>query len=226
MSVSDGTTRKLKAACFDLDGTLVDTGPPHLEAERLALAALGIPELAPDHPVTFGAGVLPGMQMLADHYGLPSAEHVLEAYLPAWETTSATGIVPMPGAQDALETLQRLGVPTALVTSGEDEYVDMVLARFNWAEFFTHRVTLESVNNLKPHPEPYLTAAKLLELPPEQCAGIEDSASGLRSLRAAGFCSVVVQADAALRKSQPDADIALRSLTELDEKFASRLFAL
>lgn len=224
MNGSDHPTRVLKAACFDLDGTLVDTGPLHVEAERLALVALGIPEPALDHPLTFGAGILPGMEMLAEHYGIPSPEHVLEAYLPAWESAFESGLKPMPGADEVLRLLHGSGIPLALVTSGENEYVDKVLEQLEWSRYFTHRVSLESVDNLKPHPEPYLTAANLLSTPPEQCAGIEDSASGLGSLAAAGFYSVLVQSDSGSKNTELTADANLNSLLAFDETFASRLF--
>lgn len=224
MSGSGKAATDLKAACFDLDGTLIDTGPLHVEAERLALVALGTPEPASDHPVTFGAGVMPGMQMLADHYGLRSAEQVFEAYLPAWDSVFESGLKPMPGAEETLNRLHNVGVPLALVTSGEDEYVDKVLAKFSWARLFSCRVTLESVTNLKPDPEAYLTAAKLLELPPEQCVGIEDSHSGLNALRAAGLFSVFVSRNQELARTATDADIILESLDEFDDSLTARLF--
>ncbi len=219
-------SRGLKAACFDLDGTLIDTGPLHVRSERLALKSLGVDEFSPDHPVTFGAGILPGMQMLADHYGFPSAEYVLEAYLPAWETSFATGLEAMPGADAALRLIHGFEVPLALVTSGENEYVDGVLAQFGWEDLFAHRVTEESVTNLKPHPEAYLTAAQLLELSPDQCAGVEDSASGMRALDAAGLFSVLVQQDEFLRSVTPAGDVTLHSLSQLDRELASKLFDL
>lgn len=216
--------KALKAACFDLDGTLIDTGPLHAEAERLALASLGVPELAPDHPVTFGAGVMPGMQMLADHYGLPSAQHVLDAYLPAWTSVFKSGLVPMPGADEVLRLLAAAAVPLALVTSGESEYVDTVLARFGWNSLFTHRVTLESVKRLKPDPEPYLLAAQMLGVEPRSCAGFEDSASGLKALKAAGAYSIIVRPDHADRDELAGADMAISGLDRFGEPDLARLF--
>ena len=97
--------RKLRAACFDLDGTLIDTGPLHVQAEHLALKTLGIPEPAPDHPVTFGTGVMPGLETLAAHYGFDSAETVLNAYLPAWNSLFEDGLQQMPGADQVLRGL-------------------------------------------------------------------------------------------------------------------------
>ena len=110
------TDRKLRAACFDLDGTLVDTGPLHVKAEHRALAVLGIPEPAVDHPITFGAGISQGMQMLADHYDLESADRVLEAYLPAWEWLYENSLALLPGADAALRAVQAAGVPVALLS--------------------------------------------------------------------------------------------------------------
>ena len=47
-------------------------------------------------------------------------------------------------------------------------------------------VTGDAVSRGKPHPEPYLTAARHLRLAPEHCLAIEDSNTGARSAEAAG----------------------------------------
>jgi HAD superfamily hydrolase (TIGR01509 family) len=214
----------LRAACFDLDGTLVDSGLLHVRAEHAALASLGISEPAEDHPVTFGHGIMPGMQMLADHYGLPSGQHVFDAYLPAWESLFADGIASKPGADDLLRRLDVAKVPMALVTSGEREYVDKVLAQFQWNELFDQIVTLESVKRLKPDPESYLLAAKLLRLQPDKCVGFEDSPSGLASLEAAGLFAIYVSNLPAPAELNPD--LAVTSLVELDADEFSRIFTL
>ena len=45
---------------------------------------------------------------------------------------------------------------------------------------------------MKPHPEPYLTAAEKLGVQPEHCLVFEDSETGFVSARAAGMTSVGV----------------------------------
>ena len=213
-----------RAALFDLDGTLVDTEPLHLHAERAALASLGVSELAADHPRTFGAGIMPGMRMLAERYGIASGEVVLEAYLPQWEAMFPGELRAMPGADDLLRMLCEAGVPCALVTSGELEYVSAVLARFGWQGAFRHVVTLESVSNLKPHPEPYLKAAAMLALAPAECAGFEDSGPGVQSLKAAGVYAVAVHRDVEKRTELHAADEYVDSLVRVDEGALARLF--
>ena len=54
-------------------------------------------------------------------------------------------------------------------------------------------VTGEQVERGKPHPEPYLTAAAALGVPPEECVAIEDSNTGAKSAEAAGCLVLVVE---------------------------------
>jgi len=54
-------------------------------------------------------------------------------------------------------------------------------------------VTGEKVAQGKPHPEPYLTAAAALGVPPEECLAIEDSNTGAKSAEAAGCLVLVVE---------------------------------
>jgi sugar-phosphatase len=51
-------------------------------------------------------------------------------------------------------------------------------------------VTADQVTRGKPHPEPFLTGASLLGVPPAECVVFEDSSSGAKAGRAAG-CTVV-----------------------------------
>ena len=57
-------------------------------------------------------------------------------------------------------------------------------------KYFDITVCGDEVQRGKPHPEPYLTAAAALGLPPGECVAIEDSNTGATSAVAAG-CTVV-----------------------------------
>jgi beta-phosphoglucomutase len=57
---------------------------------------------------------------------------------------------------------------------------------------FDVKVTGDIVKFGKPHPEPYLTAAKNLNLPVEKCLVIENAPYGIKSAKSAGmFCIAV-----------------------------------
>jgi beta-phosphoglucomutase-like phosphatase (HAD superfamily) len=56
---------------------------------------------------------------------------------------------------------------------------------------FAEVITGDGVLHGKPHPEPYLKAARALGVDPADCLAIEDSNTGARSAEAAG-CTVLV----------------------------------
>jgi beta-phosphoglucomutase-like phosphatase (HAD superfamily) len=57
---------------------------------------------------------------------------------------------------------------------------------------FDSIVTRDDVVNPKPHPEPYLTAARRLGAAPGRCLALEDSHSGVRAAHAAGMQTIMV----------------------------------
>ena len=91
---------------------------------------------------------------------------------------------------ELLADLNRSGVPCALVTMSYRRFVAPILAALP-DDAFTTVVTGDAVSQGKPHPEPYLKAARNLGVPPGDCLAIEDSNTGARSAVAAG-CTVLV----------------------------------
>ncbi|GEO15378.1 hypothetical protein MAE02_30740 [Microvirga aerophila] len=53
-------------------------------------------------------------------------------------------------------------------------------------------VTRDDVENGKPHPESFLTAAELLKVDPADCWALEDSHNGVRAAHAAGMATIMV----------------------------------
>jgi len=210
-----------KAACFDLDGTLIDTGPPHREAERAALRLFGVENLDADHPVTFGKGVVPGVKIIAEHYGIGSTEEILAEYLRQWKRIADEGIDLLPGAEAAVRAVAEAGITVALVTSGERGYADEFMRISGLADVFSCSVTREDVARLKPDPEPYLKAAEIMAITASECVVFEDSAPGFRSARAAGMYCVGVGEVAFAAVGDDAPDLAIASFEELN---VERLF--
>jgi HAD superfamily hydrolase (TIGR01509 family) len=216
-------TENFRAACFDLDGTLVDTEPIHVEAERQTLLHFG-KEPAADHPRNFGIGVEAGMTTLAAFYGLGDPQRVLAAYVPLWEQLLHERLKTLPGAQELLTAMGDASIPLALVTSGDDEYAQLVLNRVGIAGRFVFTVTGDDVSQMKPSPEPYLLAAERFGLQPGQVLVFEDSAAGVASAVAAGMFCVAVAADVHERPELDAAQQHITSLTEFGPPEVQRLF--
>ena len=122
----------------------------------------------------------------------------------------------LPGAVESVERLAadfRLGV----ASSSNRPLIEAVLESAGIARHFAATVSSEEVARGKPAPDVYLEAARRLEVEPDRCAAVEDSANGLRSARAAGMR--VLAFPNQHYPPPPDAlalaDVVLESLDEL-----------
>ena len=100
------------------------------------------------------------------------------------------GLIWRPGAQDALDLVAAQGLPMALVTNTGRVLTERALATVG-RDRFAATVCGDEVQQGKPAPDPYLRAAELLGLDPNQCLAVEDSPTGAASAEAAG-CPVLV----------------------------------
>jgi HAD superfamily hydrolase (TIGR01509 family) len=179
------------AVLWDMDGTLVDTEPCWIEAE-FALAEQYGGTWSREHALNLvGNDLIESGRYIREHMGIdlePSliVEELLDRVIAAVERS-----VPWrPGAVELLANLREEGVPCALVTMSYRRFVAPILSALPEGTF-THVVTGDAVLHGKPHPEPYLKAARALGVDPADCLAIEDSNTGVRSAEAAG-CTVLV----------------------------------
>ena len=108
-----------------------------------------------------------------------------------------TGLRWRPGALTLLRAVRAAGIPTALVTSSGRPLVEVALDTLG-RDSFDAVVCGDEVDSAKPHPEPYLTAARLLGVPIGRCVAIEDSPTGVASALAAGAAVLAVPAEVPL----------------------------
>jgi HAD superfamily hydrolase (TIGR01509 family) len=91
----------------------------------------------------------------------------------------------MPGALEFSRELSSKGVPQALVSASPRPIVDAVLVGMS-EKYFAQSVAAGDIERTKPFPDPYLHAAKLLDVDIKQCLIFEDSPTGLNAARASG----------------------------------------
>jgi HAD superfamily hydrolase (TIGR01509 family) len=80
-----------------------------------------------------------------------------------------------PGVNEFLNVLENASLPWAIATSSSHQSVRHHLAVHGLLERFTATVARGDYTHGKPHPEPFLTAADLLSVPPQRCIALEDS---------------------------------------------------
>ncbi|MEW1653782.1 HAD-IA family hydrolase [Streptomyces sp. NPDC093707] len=121
----------------------------------------------------------------------------------------AGGVVPVPGSRELLASLP--SHRWAVVTSGTRRVAN---ARLSAAGLdVAYLVAVDDVTRHKPHPEPFLTAARLLGVDPARCIAFEDAPAGLEAARAAGMTTVALTTTHAADDLASGADAVIPDLS-------------
>jgi HAD superfamily hydrolase (TIGR01509 family) len=178
------------AVLWDMDGTAVDTEPVWIDAE-LALARRYDASWSREQGLQLvGKDLVEAALVVREQMGLAlTPEEIVEQLLDAVVADVGRLVPWRPGARELLASLRDAGMPCALVTMSYARLADPIVAVLPPGTFGAV-VAGDMVERGKPHPEPYLTAAGRLGVPPGECLAIEDSDTGATSAAAAG-CTVL-----------------------------------
>jgi HAD superfamily hydrolase (TIGR01509 family) len=181
---------ELDAVLFDMDGLLVDSEPQWFAAETRTVHALGADWGRQQQVDLLGSNLeFAAGYMIAHAQSDATVAEVMRLLLDHMSEELAGGVTFRPGALELVNALSGAGVRTALVTSSVRVHVEAVLSHMPQTPF-AHVVTADDVAQLKPHPEPYLTALRALRASPSRTVVLEDSPTGVAAAEAAG-CAVV-----------------------------------
>jgi HAD superfamily hydrolase (TIGR01509 family) len=180
----------MQAVLWDMDGTLVDTEPYWMVAEMELAGRYGVTWTTEQALEVVGFDLMDAATHMRDGMGIDlSPEAIVDEMLDSVIAQVETSVPWRPGARELLASLTAAAVPCALVTMSWTRFVKPILEELPDG-VFAAVVTGDTVDRGKPHPEPYLTAARLLDVLTEDCLAIEDSDTGATSAAAAG-CTVL-----------------------------------
>jgi HAD superfamily hydrolase (TIGR01509 family) len=180
------------AVLWDMDGTLVDTEPYWIAEEHALVERFGGRWTAEHAKALVGNDLLVSARYIKEHGDVPlEPEQIVDVLLTGVVARLRAEVPWRPGARDLLAELRRLGIPCALVTMSWTSLADTFLAACAPGTFDVV-VTGDRVPRGKPHPDPYLTAARALDVDPGACVAIEDSQTGVTSAEAAGVPTLAV----------------------------------
>lgn len=198
----------MKAAIFDLDGTLIDNNAFHLQTWKLYLTKAGIDISEENYRKHINGRTnkdaleyIYNRKMTAEEamvYALEKEALYREIYKPY--------IKPVDGLLQLLEALHQKNIPMAIATSGIQVNIDFMFEHLPIRHYFSVIVNSSHIGKGKPDPEIYQKTASLLQVPPGLCLVFEDAAVGVQAAKAAGMHVI------ALTTTQTEAELSQADL--------------
>ena len=187
----------IKAVIFDMDGTLFDTESVYAWAWRAAGRTLGLPAGRVEAAVTActGRNAKDTQQYFAQNMAdIVTYNDFIAARTKHYDAEiERRGGIPKKAGLDVLFAyLKANGYKMALATATRRVRTVDNLQKTGLLDAFDALVTGDMVEHGKPHPETFLTAARMLGVEPRECMGVEDSFNGVNAIHAAGMFTVMI----------------------------------
>lgn len=181
------------ALCFDLDGTLIDSGDDLVQATIHSLHGLGIDPPPPEVIIGYVGGGARGL--LQDSMGEAATPERLEAGLAAFIDYYGAHLLdhtlPYPGVEEVLRHFFATR-PLAVITNKPEAFSRTILEGLELAGYFREILGYDSVERKKPHPEGILQALHGWGVEPTRAVMVGDSDHDILAGKAAGTVTVAV----------------------------------
>ena len=181
---------------FDLDGTLVDTGPDLAAALNHALGTLGrapLPQGAVQDMVGSGALRLIERGLAATgEEARALALAMMPVFLDYYAQHIADHSVPYPGVVAAMDALAEAGCRLAICTNKTERLARMLVEALGWSPRFAAILGGDSLAVRKPDPEHLLATIRAAGGEPSDSAFIGDTHFDVNAGLAAGVSTIAV----------------------------------
>jgi HAD superfamily hydrolase (TIGR01509 family) len=178
------------AVIFDNDGLLLDTEEAWTRAEQTLFAGLGR-EFTIEHKRTLigSSRSMAAVKLEAILERPGEGEALMDELHELVMQEALQGVAPRPGALALLARLRGAGVPLAVASNSEREFLERTLAGAGLLHDgpFAAVVSANDIEHPKPAPDIYLEACARLGVEASRAAALEDSPIGVASAAAAGM---------------------------------------
>lgn len=202
-----------RAVLWDMDGTMINSAEYHWLAWRDVMTQAGQPITYEQFAQTFGQR---NDTILRLYFGDTIAQSDKQDIADRKEAryrhlVRTRGIHLLPGVHHWLDTLGNTGWLQAIASAAPRENIATILEVLEIGAYFGAIVASEDVQQGKPDPQVFLTAAERLGVVPAHCIVVEDAPAGIEGAHRAAMAVIGVQT------THPalDADVVVASLDEL-----------
>ncbi|KAK8994268.1 hypothetical protein V6N11_045366 [Hibiscus sabdariffa] len=188
---------KVSAVLFDMDGVLCNSENPSRKAAVDVFAEMGVQCTEEDFDPFTGMGEAYFLAGVAAVKGVKefdtdaAKKRFFEIYLDKYAKPNSG--IGFPGALELITQCKNKGLKVAVASSADRVKVDANLAAAGLpTSLFDAIVSADAFENLKPAPDIFLAASKILDVSPEECIVIEDAVAGVQAANAANMRCIAV----------------------------------
>ncbi|CAH8381960.1 unnamed protein product [Eruca vesicaria subsp. sativa] len=189
---------KVSAVLFDMDGVLCNSEELSRRAAVDVFEEMGV-EVSVDDFVPFtGKGEAKFLGGVASVKGVQgfdtdaAKKRFFEIYLDKYAKPESG--IGFPGALELVTECKNRGLKVAVASSADRVKVDANLAAAGLSlSMFDAIVSADAFENLKPAPDIFLSASKILGVPTSECVVIEDALAGVQAAQAANMRCIAVK---------------------------------
>ena len=201
---------------FDFDGVISQSSHALFEAWRFAfrkIANVNIEKSEEEYYLMEGIGVQKTIEILGNKYNVnPSNYQSIIELKDDYFKRNYTFTV-YDGVYEIINILKNKRVKMALVT-GAKKYRILENVPQNFVDQFDVLITSDETLNTKPNPEPYIKAAKLLDVKLKDCVVVENSPVGIQAAKSAGTFVIALKTTLS-EYHLSSADLILESIADL-----------
>lgn len=207
----------IEAVIFDFDGLILDTETPEFVSWQEIFQSYGatLERGVWDGFIGRGFGEFDVCGYLSELSGQPIDRDVVRPKMRAQYLRRIEENLILPGVETFIAHAKRVGMKLAVASSSRGGWASGHLERRGLLPHFEFVLSGEDVANVKPDPELYIKAARMLGADPRLSVAIEDSRHGLTAAKRAGMQCVVVPNPMTRHMRFDDADIRLNKLSDM-----------
>jgi HAD superfamily hydrolase (TIGR01509 family) len=215
----------IEAIIFDIDGLLVDSEPTWDQARVRLAEKVGKTWNQQDHLKVMGVSSFEWSQYMIERLGLSMTNQEVQTEIIQQMVAIYKKEIPFrPFAVKAVRwAAQKYAV--ALASGSPSQLIEIVTQSPGLEGYLNIVVSADEVGAGKPDPAVYLETARRLNIAPEKCVCVEDSAFGVLAGHRANMHVInIPDAKFPLSPEQSEyADLVLGSLRELNDEAISKL---
>ena len=208
----------IKAAIFDLDGTLIDSMWvwQQIDIDYLASKNLKVPDTLKDE-----ISHLSFTQVAFYFKDRFNIDDDIDTILTTWNKMAfnyySNNVKLKPGVIDYLKYLKNKNIKIGLASSSNLLLIEAVLKSNGIYEYFDAITTTDETKKSKSSPDVYLLAANKLNIPPKNCVVFEDILEAVKGAKLANMAVIAIYDDSSADKKDILSKLADKYIYDYNE---------